>query len=247
MPKIGIIKSGIKPAYQTDKVMLYLARCEDVLPMLVGVDSTITDPPYGVELTETRTKNKTVVGTYNGFLDIPDNVMPVILAAMVHCRRISKCVLVTPGIRMLQRYPNADDIGSIFFPNGAGIGSWGFICTHPVLYYGKCPYLANGLGSRPNSVSATHWNRRENTEHPCEKPLKMMEWLVMRGSMERDTILDPFMGSGTTGVAAVQLGRKFIGIECDPTYFEIARGRIERAEFGLEPAAPPTPKAVAFG
>jgi DNA modification methylase len=63
--------------------------------------------------------------------------------------------------------------------------------------------------------------------HPCEKPLGLMFELI--GSLSAQTILDPFMGSGTTGVAALQLGRKFIGIELDPGYFDIACKRIEQA------------------
>ena len=56
-----------------------------------------------------------------------------------------------------------------------------------------------------------------------------MKWIVMRASLPLETILDPFMGSGTTGVAAIQLGRKFIGIEREPKYFDIACQRIEQA------------------
>ena len=66
--------------------------------------------------------------------------------------------------------------------------------------------------------------------HPTEKPLKLMERLVMASSNEGDTVLDCVMGSGTTGVACVNTGRKFIGIEMDAGYFEIARKRIEAAQ-----------------
>ena len=56
-----------------------------------------------------------------------------------------------------------------------------------------------------------------------------MRWLVSRASIDGETILDPFMGSGTTGVACVKLGRRFIGIELDPDYFDIACERIRKA------------------
>jgi DNA modification methylase len=209
---------------------LYCGDCLEVLPTLPAgfADSAVTDPPYGVNLTETRTKHRRVAGTYASVEDSPEFILPLIQAAIPECCRIAKCVVVTPGTRLLQEYPKARDIGSIFFPNGAGIGAWGFITTHPVLYYGKCPYLAKGMGSRPNGVSATHWNRRKNPEHPCEKPLKMMEWLVARASLPGATVLDPFMGSGTTGVACVRLGRKFVGIEKEPKYFDVACQRIKR-------------------
>jgi len=64
-------------------------------------------------------------------------------------------------------------------------------------------------------------------KHPCEKPLAMMEHIVTASSREGATVLDPFAGLGTTGVACVRRGREFIGIELDPGYCERARARIE--------------------
>ena len=67
---------------------------------------------------------------------------------------------------------------------------------------------------------------KDKTIHPCQMPLKVMENII--GILPDDaTIIDPFMGSGTTGVAAKNLGRRFIGIEIDPVYFEIAKERLE--------------------
>lgn len=66
-------------------------------------------------------------------------------------------------------------------------------------------------------------------EHPNEKPLELCAQFVDTHSNRSDLILDPFMGSGTTGVAAVKLGRKFIGIEIEPKYFDIACKRISEA------------------
>ena len=87
---------------------------------------------------------------------------------------------------------------------------------------------------RPFSVTARdEWGDvwrfpiERNQVHPTQKPLAMMAHIVKTSSLADGTILDPFMGSGTTGVAAVRLGRKFYGCEIEPTYFEIARKRIE--------------------
>lgn len=68
-----------------------------------------------------------------------------------------------------------------------------------------------------------------NKEHPTQKPLALMRWCIELVSVPGDVIFDPFMGSGTTGVAALQLGRKFIGCELDAGYFAIAQRRIEQA------------------
>ena len=69
--------------------------------------------------------------------------------------------------------------------------------------------------------------------HPAEKPLGLMVQIISNYTHEGDTILDPFMGSGTTGVACVQTGRNFIGIEIDPDYFAIAERRISEAQLQL--------------
>lgn len=73
----------------------------------------------------------------------------------------------------------------------------------------------------------------ERTIHPTQKPENVMSTLVQWLTNEGDTILDPFMGSGTTGVAASRLGRDFIGIELDPDYFKIAQARIQDAGMPL--------------
>lgn len=105
--------------------------------------------------------------------------------------------------------------------------------TEIVLFYPSCEHLfPNG---RPTDV--IHCQRTGNVFHPTEKPVYLMstilKWTV-------GTVLDPFMGSGTTGVAAIQLGRKFIGIEKEEKYFDIAVKRIEQATaqgklFDVEP------------
>ena len=65
--------------------------------------------------------------------------------------------------------------------------------------------------------------------HPTQKPISIMQWSIEQCKNKPQTILDPFMGSGTTGVAAIQLGRTFTGIEREPKYFDIACERIEQA------------------
>jgi len=68
-----------------------------------------------------------------------------------------------------------------------------------------------------------------NLEHPTKKPIELMKMIILDLTKENDLILDPFMGSGTTGVACMETGRRFIGIEKEPKYFEIAEKRIKNA------------------
>lgn len=84
----------------------------------------------------------------------------------------------------------------------------------------------NNCGSK--TVHKVKGNK--TTSHPTEKPIELMKMYVLNSSIENNTILDPFMGSGTTGVACVNTNRNFIGIEMDDKYFEIAKERIESAQ-----------------
>ena len=215
---------------------LRLGDCLEYLKTLPdgSVDAVVTDPPYGVNLKKQTTKHSVRTGGYDTFSDDPDETVSLVRAAIAECRRIAKVVLVSSGVRNLWAYPPSDDIGTVFMPNGAGCTRWGFNGNNPILYYGKCPYLARGLGSRPNSVSATSWYRRKDAEHPCEKPEKWMEWMVQRATVEAgQTVLDPFAGSGTTGIACIKTGRNFIGCEISPEYHAVATRRLQEAENNL--------------
>lgn len=74
------------------------------------------------------------------------------------------------------------------------------------------------------------WSAKKPHGHPAEKPVELMQWIIENSTNEGDVVLDPFMGSGTTGVAALRAGRKFIGIEQDANWFEVARKRLEDEE-----------------
>lgn len=194
---------------------LYLGDCLEILPTLEEVDAVITDPQYGVG-----------VDYNNGTTDNEDHVLRVSIPAI--CMANAKRKMLTHGIKNMWLWPRPDHIGSFYYPAGAGCNSWGFTCWQPIFYYGKDPYLAAGKGSKPDSFSATL--AAEKNGHPCPKPIDQMVKMVDRASMWQEAVLDPFMGSGTTGVACMNLGRKFIGIEIEPKYFDIACRRIEDAQ-----------------
>jgi len=209
---------------------LYLGDCMDILPTLEKVDAVITDPPYGIEFKGKLHKFKSKKnGGYISFEDSQENVLLNIIPRFSTALAISKRAVITPGSRMAHSYPAPDAIGGIYNRCGTGSGKWGFECVAPVYYYGSCPYLATGKGRLPNGWEQPVTDFSEKYDHPCAKPIGMMKWLVQRGSLIGETILDPFMGSGTTGVACAQMGRSFIGIEKEPAYFDIACRRIEQA------------------
>lgn len=215
---------------------LYLGDCREILPTLDKVDAVVTDPPYGIGL-ERKTSDFRGSRHFDGgeslrasklYEDDPTHVRELIRDMMPIALAMSDRALVFCGPAMLWAYPEPASIGSVFTPNGAGRTAWGFQCTHPVLFYGKDPFLQDGLGGRPNSHRDEQPNN-EKIDHPCPKPVAWMRWAVARASRVNETILDPFMGSGTTGVACIKLGRRFIGIEIEPRYFDIACRRIEEA------------------
>jgi DNA modification methylase len=193
------------------------------------VDAVITDPPYGVGFTGSVTKWSPKHGqAYASFDDTLENVRGNIIPRFTEAMAIAAVAVLTPGLNAMFCYPEPRAVGWIYYPSGANSGPWGFVCGQPIYYYGKDPYLAKQLGRLPNCFASVE--SAADNGHPCPKPIKQMKWLVNRGSLAGHVVLDPFMGSGTTGVACHRLGRKFIGIEIEPKYFDIACKRIEEAQ-----------------
>lgn len=208
---------------------LALGDCRDVLPTLTGVDAVVTDPPYGVGFKGSSTKWTPKSGEgYASFDDTRESIDAVIVPAVRQAVALARSSVITPGLASMFLYDEPRAVGWIYYPSGANSGPWGFVCGQPIFYYGRDPYLMKQLGSRPNCFSSTE--AAEQNGHPCPKPIRQMEWLVNRGSLQCESVLDPFMGSGTTGVACARLGRRFIGIEIEPKYFDIACRRIEAAQ-----------------
>ena len=223
----------MKPYYEADGITIFHGDCREILPTLEA-DAMVTDPPYGVALAGKSTKWTARSGVgYTMLSDTPENVerevIPTIDAARARMRAV-----VTPGVRMMWRYPEPTATGAIYYPSGAGPGRWGFTCWQPILYYGKCPYLAAGMGSRPDSFSTTE--AAEPNGHPVPKPIRTMTWLVNKASLPGEVVLDPFMGSGTTLRAAKDLGRRAIGIEIEERYCEIAATRLGQMVLDVESA-----------
>ncbi len=206
---------------------LYLGDCRDILDS-ISADAMVTDPPYGVNFTGSSTKHgKDIPNGYASFDDTSENIQNIIVPLFVSALSKVKRAAVTPGIRCHRMYPTPDGEGVIWYPSGANSGPWGFVTHQPILYYGKCPFLARSLGSRPSGFQSVESARPNG--HPCPKPIGQTKWMVDRVSILGETVLDPFMGSGTTGVACVEMDRKFIGVELDPGYFDIACKRIALA------------------
>ncbi len=214
----------MKPYYQDDAVTIYHADCRDILPHLPKVDLVLTDPPYGIANATTE-KN-----LYASFSDTPDEVTKLVIEVLEFCKGIR--FIMTPGQSQMFKYPEPTAIGAFYYPAGTGSCAWGFVGWQPIFYYGKDPYLQDGKGRAMNSYSSTE--QAEDLGHPCSKPIRAWSWLLNRVSRQGETILDPFMGSGTTLRAAKNLGRKAIGIEIEEKYCEIAAKRMAQEVMELE-------------
>lgn len=207
------------PFYNKDGIVLYNADCRDVLPHLKdnSIDLCLTDPPYGVG------------EEYASYTDTQENLKSLIDCVMSQILRVSHRVLLTSGVSNLFLYPKPVWILAWVIPAGVGRSPWGFGSWQPILAYGSDPYLANGMGSRPDIL--IHTESAEKLGHPCTKPIVFWQKILLRGSVkETDVILDPFCGSGTTLVAAKRQGRKAIGIEMDRRYCGIAVRRLDKVE-----------------
>ena len=224
---------------------LYLGDCRDILPTIGKVDAVVTDPPYGVNLgahlaAKDRRVNRVLVKDgYESYSDTPENfrdvVAPAIRMALEICDR--GLVFVAGQTAWMLPAPNA--IGGVYLPSGCGRNSWGFATLAHCLLYGAAPALQ--LGAKATAMWST--DAAEKNGHPCPKPLSWMKWAVNLAALPDHQVVDPFMGSGTTGVACSKLGRKFIGIEIEPKYFDIACRRVEDAQRQPDLLITPAPRA----
>lgn len=202
---------------------LYCADCMDVLPILPKVDAVITDPPYGLNIANQPTMYQRANGAIKRDWDSEKAIdLDAFLA-------LGDKQLVWGG----NYYVLEPSRGWIVWHKPDGPPSF----SRVELAWTNQNRLA---GYFMQTISETN---KERVGHPTQKPLALMRYCVDYMG-DSGLILDPFMGSGTTGVAAIQLGRKFIGIERDEKYFEIACKRIEQAcsQGQLFQAAPVKPK-----
>jgi site-specific DNA-methyltransferase (adenine-specific) len=228
---------------------LYLGDCREMLPTLPKVDAVVTDPPYGVNLGKCGDfrggvhgmAHEGYAGTYTDtHSEFVADIVPRINMALSRAKR----ALVWTGPHIHEQ-AKPDAIGGVFCPSATGRHVWGFKQFLPVLLYGMSPSLARGTGaSNPTAIKSTEVASEDSRGHPVPKPEGWMMWSVQLASEAGETILDPFMGSGTTGVACMRLNRRFIGIEIHEPYFDIACRRIE-AEHRRPRLALPDPVHVA--
>jgi site-specific DNA-methyltransferase (adenine-specific) len=191
---------------------LYLGDCREILPALGKVAAVVTDPPYGTKVTEwdisidPETVGRILGATdgYSVFYYSNTRLAHLLNAVRDHGRDAWVAVW---------HKSNAMGFERRFAPQWVPV---------VIAYRGNPPFWGKDLFACPIRV-------QKDVDHPTPKQPAMTEWLVERSSKSGDLILDPFMGSGTTGIACAKLGRDFTGIEIEEKYFDLACRRIEAA------------------
>ncbi len=224
-------------SYQRKEVIgnatLYLADCMDILPTLPKVDAVITDPPYSERTHKMAKTNKgkvhgTALVTFEALTDEDFNtcVRQWLAAAYGWC--VATCDY--RHARLAFDLPEFVRLGAWFKPNpmpqiSADRPGQGFE-TVLILHAGERKKAWN----RGGGSGVWTFPVMDSAEVSTQKPIALARAFVSDFTTYGETVADPFMGSGTTGVAAVELGRKFVGIEKDRERFDIACRRIEDAQ-----------------
>jgi site-specific DNA-methyltransferase (adenine-specific) len=243
---------------------LYNADCMKVLPSLAAesVEMIWTDPPYGHSNAEGDLLSRRGEATGDGIAtklkaianDLPAEMKSVVSGMLAEAARVLRkdccccCGGGGPSPTFAWLAQRMDEQGLSFFHSviwdkkNPGMG-WRYRRQHEMVMVshrkgGKLAW-ADSTIKQANIISIS---KPRAGEHPNEKPLELIERFLRLHTIEGQTVLDPFMGSGTTGVACAKMGRKFIGIEIDRKYFDIACRRIEDAykqpDMFIEPAKP---------
>ena len=207
----------MKPYYEHAGITIYHGDCREVLPSLcaAGFDAAITDPQYGVG------------ENYASGHDDADDVS-LALMALTYLRGTAKRVALTKRNKASVPVSETRLDRKFFISGWCWRKSMGLhvLATTPVLWARS---IRRESGSRPDSYTATM--SAEKNGHPCPKPIDQWKWLIGRATLEGETVVDPFFGSGTTGRACKDLGRHCIGIEIEERYCEIAAKRLSQEVF----------------
>ena len=213
--------------------ILYHGDCLEILPTLPKVDAVVTDPPYLLGSASTRSPN----GRERSRLGEWTNARLFVIAWMQPCWSMisnNGSMWICGNWRGLPVHMMAlDSIGApltsvvVWDKEWIGVGPMNGLRQRYELVF----HSAKGEGVKSRSIPdiwPEKWASQRPSGHESEKPIGLMRRCVEAGGGE--TILDPFMGSGTTGVACANLGCKFIGIEIERKYFDIACERIAAAQ-----------------
>jgi site-specific DNA-methyltransferase (adenine-specific) len=208
---------------------LIRADCMEVLPTLGIVDAVVTDPPFFTPAVhyQSRVKHARSWGDMSILESWWGNVSALLAKNCPRGHVFVFCNGDSYPAFYKAMFPNWEKLKSMVWDKGhVGLGRI-FRNQHELIIWARSEgHFVPGDGRLRADVLYATATQSDDREHPVEKPAELMEQLV---SVSAGGVVDPFMGSGTTGEACIQAGRKFIGIEIEPRYFDIACRRIEDA------------------
>ncbi len=200
------------------RVTLYRGDCREILPTIGKVDAVVTDPPYGIGENSRKVASRGRLAEPRDYGEFNWDQKPIDSEIVNLLQCVSKWQII---------------FGGNYFALGPTSCWLVWDKLNGENDFADCELAWTNL---PKAVRRIFWRwngmirkGHEEREHPTQKPLGVMKWCIEHLPDSSLTILDPYMGSGTTGVASVKLGRRFIGIEIDQRYFDIACRRIEDA------------------
>lgn len=201
---------------------LVLGDCRTILPTQGGMDCVITDPPYGIART-----NHGGFGESRPMLANDDSqAVGQAVIDWCHEMELPLAAFASPRLPWRGKWRNL-----ICWDKGEAVAGGGDIGKCLKLSWELIQVSRNGklAGGRGGSVWRHVVTPQDFDNHPTEKPVALIERLLSTLFPQAETVFDPFMGSGTTGVACVRTGRRFFGCEIEQRYFDIACNRIRRA------------------
>ena len=215
------------PYYDDGQITIFNADCRDVLPTIEAatVDLVLTDPPYGVDfdtdftrftggVSAERSTHAAVHGDTEDFDPLP----------------------------IIERFPRVVLFGANAFSDRLPRGSWivwdkrSPSGAKNVMSDGEVAWFSSGHGVYIHAHTWDGFNRaseRQTAYHPTQKPVALMRWILDKWSKPGDLILDPYMGSGPVARACLDLGRRYIGVELEEKYCEIAVNRLAQQVLDL--------------
>jgi DNA modification methylase len=202
---------------QIGNATLYCGDCMEVFSLITKADAIVTDPPYGIGENHKRVASREQLAKPKDYGAFTWDQEPCSAVQIEALRAMSRYQVIFGG-NYFQLPPTSCWL------------IWDKMNTGD---FADCEMAWTNI---PKAIRRIQWRwngfipqGNEERFHPTQKPLEVMKWCIGHLPPECHTILDPFMGSGTTGVACAKMGRRFIGIEQEARYFEIACKRIAEA------------------
>lgn len=219
-----------KPFFQDKAVTIYHGDSRAILPELGKIDILVTDPPYGLNF------------PYLSYVDSRESLKELIDTVITPNLHIFRRSIILCGPTQISMYPSSEWVSCATWNTTGSFGKFGYNQWTPILVYGKdLPGFGNVNGVTKTDVirisggaGVGFMRDSEEKRHTCPKPLNLMKLIIARYTEEDSLIIDPFSGSGTTGRAAKDMGRKAVLIEIEEKYCEIAAKRMSQQVLDFE-------------